>query len=118
VLVKNKLDVIAAISTPAGRGGVGIVRISGTNLTSFCQAILGQVPTLRHATYSLFYDNNGLPIDQGIAILFEHPHSFTGEDVLELQGHGGPAVMQLLLARCLSLGARLAAPGEFTQRAF
>jgi len=118
VPVINQLDVIAAIATPAGRGGVGIVRISGTNLELFCTAILGRIPVIRTATYSIFSDVDGTPIDQGLAILFENPHSFTGEDVLELQGHGGPAVMQLLLSRCLSLGARLAAPGEFTQRAF
>lgn len=116
--VTNLPDVIAAIATPAGRGGVGIVRVSGSKLDSFCIAILGRIPVIRTATYSVFQDVDGTPIDQGIAILFENPHSFTGEDVLELQGHGGPAVMQLLLARCLSLGARLAAPGEFTQRAF
>jgi tRNA modification GTPase len=79
---------------------------------------LGRLPQVRSATYSVFYDVDGSAIDQGIAIYFEAPHSFTGDSVLELQGHGGPAVMQLLLARCLSLGARLATPGEFTQRAF
>lgn len=115
---RSNPDVIVAIATPAGRGGIGVVRISGTNLTFFCQEILRQIPAPRHATYAPFYDIDGLVIDQGVAILFEHPHSFTGENVLELQGHGGPAVLQLLLARCLSLGARLANPGEFTQRAF
>ena len=116
--VPSQLDTIAAIATPAGRGGIGIVRISGSNLESIALEILGQTPIPRFATYADFLDLDATPIDQGIAILFKRPHSFTGEDVLELQGHGGPAVMQLLLARCLALGVRLAKPGEFTERAF
>ncbi len=111
-------DIIAAVATPPGRGGIGIVRISGTNLQSLAQAILGKLPAPRHAELSSFLDQNGHIIDQGIALYFPAPHSYTGEDVLELQGHGGPAVMNLLLTRCLQLGARLAEPGEFTLRAF
>ena len=111
-------DIIAAIATPPGRGGVGVVRVSGNDLQQIIQEILGYFPKKRHASLSNFKDGNGLPIDKGIAIFYPSPHSFTGEDVLELQGHGGPAVMDMLLSRCLSLGARLAQPGEFTLRAF
>lgn len=114
---------IAAIATAPGRGGIGVVRLSGKNLTSVMQAICG-TPQLqpRHATYLPFQNADGSAIDQGIALYFKAPHSYTGEDVLELQGHGGPVVMQMLLARCLEAGRetglRLAQPGEFTHRAF
>lgn len=111
-------DVIAAIATPPGRGGVGIVRISGPDLTVFTQALLRRTPLPRNATLSAFVDGEGAMIDEGIALLFPAPASYTGEDVLELQGHGGPVVMQMLLNRCVQLGARLAEPGEFTRRAF
>ena len=111
-------DIIAAIATPPGRGGVGIVRVSGKDLQQIAQQILGYIPEIRHARFSNFKDEGGAAIDQGIAIFYSSPHSYTGEDVLELQGHGGPAVMDMLLSRCLSLGARLAQPGEFTLRAF
>lgn len=111
-------DTIAAIATPLGRGGVGVVRVSGKDLQQITQEILGFFPKNRHASLSNFKDENGLIIDQGIAVFYSSPHSYTGEDVLELQGHGGPAVMDMLLSRCLSLGARLAQPGEFTLRAF
>lgn len=111
-------DVIAAIATAQGRGGIGVVRVSGPDLKSFAQAILGRIPVPRHALLANFIDGTGDTLDQGIALYFPAPHSFTGEDVLELQGHGGPAVMQLLLKRCLELGARTAEPGEFTKRAF
>ncbi len=111
-------DTIAAVATAPGRGGIGVVRVSGTGLASFAQALLGRVPGFRHATLSNFLDDDASVIDQGIALFFPAPHSFTGEDVLELQGHGGNAVMQRLLKRCLALGARLAEPGEFTRRAF
>lgn len=111
-------DVIAAIATGQGRGGVGIVRVSGRDIETLTQEILGKLPVARFATYSNFLDENGDTLDQGIALYFSAPHSYTGEDVLELQGHGGPAVLQLLLKRCLDLGARLAQPGEFTRRAF
>jgi tRNA modification GTPase len=111
-------DIIAAIATPPGRGGVGVVRVSGKDLQQIIQEILGRFPKSRHASLSNFKDENGLIIDQGIAVFYPSPHSYTGEDVLELQGHGGPAVMDMLLSRCLSLGARLAEPGEFTLRAY
>lgn len=113
-----KPDIIAAIATPPGRGGVGIVRISGKNLTSLAQTILGGLPEPRKAQLSRFLDTGGQIIDQGIALYFPAPHSYTGEDVLELQGHGGPAIMNLLLSQCLACGARLAEPGEFTLRAY
>lgn len=116
--MKANTDTIAAIATPPGRGGVGVVRISGKNLTNLAEAILGKLPKPRYASLSNFLDSAGQIIDQGIALYFPAPHSYTGEDVLELQGHGGPVIMHLLLNRCLSLGARLAQPGEFTLRAF
>lgn len=111
-------DIIAAIATPLGRGGIGVVRVSGKNLQTLAQRIIGYVPQARHASLSKFLDKNGCAIDQGIVLYFSSPHSYTGEDVLELQGHGGPAVMNLLLSCCISAGARLAQPGEFTLRAF
>lgn len=114
----SKLDNIAAIATAPGRGGIGVVRISGRNLTNIVILLFGQALLPRHATYGSFLDTDGSVIDQGIAIFFPAPHSYTGEDVLELQGHGGTAVLNLLLKRCLTLGSRLAQPGEFTQRAF
>lgn len=95
-----------------------MVRISGCGIEGLACGILGKLPAARHATYSEFIGRDGEPIDQGIALYFPAPHSYTGEDVLELQGHGGPAVMQMLLQRCLGLGARLAQPGEFTRRAY
>ncbi|HET7794406.1 MAG TPA: tRNA uridine-5-carboxymethylaminomethyl(34) synthesis GTPase MnmE [Rhizobacter sp.] len=113
---------IVAIATAAGRGAVGIVRASGRNLQPLIDALLGQALKARHASYLPFADAHGQPIDQGLAIHFPAPHSYTGEDVLELQAHGGPVVLQLLLARCLEagrdMGLRLAEPGEFTQRAY
>lgn len=111
-------DTIAAIATAQGQGGIGVVRISGPGAASLAAAVLGRLPEPRRAVFSSFQDENRQTIDQGIALYFPSPHSFTGEDVLELQGHGGPAVLHLLLQRCLSLGARLAEPGEFTRRAF
>ena len=111
-------DAIAAIATAQGRGGIGVVRVSGRHIETLIRGILGKLPVARHATYSNFLDENGGILDQGVALFFPAPHSFTGEDVLELQGHGGPAVLQLVLRRCLDLGARLAQPGEFTLRAF
>jgi tRNA modification GTPase len=116
--VLPKTDNIAAIATPAGRGGIGVVRVSGEQLVALATAVTGKELAPRVATYARFIDAEGTTIDQGIALYFPAPHSFTGEDVLELQGHGGAAVLQLLLKRCLDLGARLAEPGEFTQRAF
>jgi tRNA modification GTPase len=113
---------IVAIATAAGRGAVGIVRASGRSLQPLIQALCGQHLKPRHASYLPFFDVDGNAIDQGIAIHFPGPHSYTGEDVLELQAHGGTVVLQLLLARCLEagrdIGLRLAEPGEFTERAY
>ncbi|HYR05960.1 MAG TPA: tRNA uridine-5-carboxymethylaminomethyl(34) synthesis GTPase MnmE [Gallionella sp.] len=117
-LSQPNAETIAAIATAQGRGGIGVVRISGRHIEIQAQGILGKLPAARHATYGNFLDENGDTLDQGVALFFPAPHSYTGEDVLELQGHGGPAVLQLLLRRCLDLGARLAQPGEFTHRAF
>lgn len=125
-------DPIVAIATAPGRGAVGIVRVSGRGLGALVQALCGRVLKAREATYLPFRDAHGQPIDQGLALYFPGPHSYTGEDVLELQAHGGPVVLQLLLARCLEAGAaidaatgqptlpglRVAQPGEFTERAF
>lgn len=111
-------DTIAAIATPAGRGGIGVVRISGPQVQAIALALLGRVPAARRAALHTFNDADGAAIDSGLVLHFAAPHSFTGEDVVELHGHGGPVVMDLLLQRVLSLGARLARPGEFTQRAY
>ncbi|TSA18875.1 MAG: tRNA uridine-5-carboxymethylaminomethyl(34) synthesis GTPase MnmE [Betaproteobacteria bacterium] len=111
-------DPIASIGTAPGRGGIGVVRVSGKSLAPLAQALLGKVPPPRRAVRGVFVDAHGAAIDDGIALYFPSPRSYTGEDVLELQGHGGPVVMQMLLKRCLELGARLAEPGEFTRRAF
>jgi tRNA modification GTPase len=111
-------DTIAAVATAPGRGGIGVVRVSGTRLLDFAEALTGLRPPPRQATLAGFRDALGEPLDRGIVVYFPAPHSFTGEDVLELQGHGGPVVMQQLLLRCVDLGARLAEPGEFTRRAF
>jgi tRNA modification GTPase len=111
-------DLIAAIATAPGRGGVGVVRVSGADITGLAIAILGRVPVPRHATFCRFLDADGATLDEGIALYFVAPHSFTGEAVLELQGHGGPQVLSLILQRCVALGARLAEPGEFTRRAY
>jgi tRNA modification GTPase len=113
---------IAAIATAPGRAGIGVVRVSGRDLSAVVSALLGRALMPRHATYGPFLAGDGSAIDQGIAIHFPAPHSYTGEDVFELQGHGGPVVLQLLLRRVLEagegIGLRLAEPGEFTQRAF
>ena len=114
----SSADTIAAIATAPGRGGVGVIRISGSNLLPFALALTGKTPKPRHATLADFRAADGAAVNSGILLFFPGPHSFTGEDVLELQGHGGPVVMQMLLARCLDLGARLAEPGEFSRRAF
>lgn len=112
-------DIITAIATAPGRGGVGIVRISGPDLGALAATLgNGQAPPPRHASFCAFHDGDGRLIDEGLLLYFPAPHSFTGEDVIELHGHGGPVVMQLLLDRAQSLGARLAEPGEFTRRAF
>ena len=113
---------IVAIATAPGRGAVGIVRVSGRDLASVIRAVCGRALTARHASYLPLLDRHGAPIDHGLALHFPAPHSYTGEDVLELQAHGGPVVLQLLLARCIeageSIGLRVAEPGEFTERAF
>ncbi len=125
-------DPIVAVATAPGRGAVGIVRLSGKDLSGFVRALLGRTLRPREATYLPFADAEGQPLDQGLAVYFPGPHSFTGEDVLELQAHGGSVVLQLLVARCLELaaspsanaggvilpGLRIAEPGEFSQRAF
>lgn len=109
---------IAAIATASGRGGVGIVRISGPQALDIGRTICGELPAPRQAVLTDFLDHTGQPIDQGLVVAFVAPQSFTGEDVVELQGHGGPVVMDCLLQRVLALGARMAGPGEFSQRAF
>ena len=114
----NDNDTIVAIATPPGRGGVGIIRVSGRACQSIAENILGKIPAPRQADYLPFMDAGGEILDQGIALYFQSPHSFTGEDVLELQAHGGPVILDLLLQRCVSIGARLARPGEFSERAF
>jgi tRNA modification GTPase len=111
-------DTIAAIATASGAGGIGVVRVSGALSQSIATQILKQRPAPRHAAYLPFYDTHQELIDRGIAIFYQNPHSYTGEDVLELQAHGGTALMQILLARCIALGARQAEPGEFTRRAY
>lgn len=113
-------DTIAAIATPPGRGGIGILRLSGRQALAIALAVLGRDEALppRQAVFGRFRDGDGRAIDEGLALYFRAPASFTGEDVVELQGHGGPVVMDLLLRRVLELGARLARPGEFSERAF
>ncbi|MBK6850843.1 MAG: tRNA uridine-5-carboxymethylaminomethyl(34) synthesis GTPase MnmE [Burkholderiales bacterium] len=140
-MLNDRLAPIVAIATAPGRGAVGIVRVSGTGLRPLAERLCGRHLTARLASYGPFLDASGHPIDQGLALFFPAPHSYTGEDVLELQAHGGPVVMQLLLARCLAAAAesphrvgaaepgpaaagpllahlRVAEPGEFTLRAF
>ena len=131
-MLSRHQDPIIAIATAPGRGAVGIVRVSGQHLKTWADAFCGKPLQARQAHYLPFNDDQGEPIDQGLAIFFPGPHSYTGEDVLELQAHGGPVVLQLLLARCIELaasvnphtgkvllqGLRLAQAGEFTQRAF
>ena len=111
-------DTIAAIATPPGNGGVGIIRMSGTLVTRIAKHVLNKSLVPRYAQFSSFLDDDGSVIDSGISIFFPAPYSYTGEDILELQGHGGSVVLDMLLRRVLSLGARLANPGEFTERAF
>ena len=117
-------DPIVAVATASGRGAVGIVRVSGPDLKALVLALCGRALLPRHATHLPFFDATGAAIDRGIALFFPAPHSYTGEDVLELQAHGGPVVLQLLLARCLEAARsvlprlRIARPGEFTERAF
>ena len=114
----GKADLIAAVATAAGKGAVGVVRISGPDLVELFQPLLGRSPVARAAVLTDFLDAAGDAIDRGLAIYFPAPNSYTGDDILELQGHGGATVLNALLRRCLELGARVAEPGEFTQRAF
>ena len=111
-------DTIVASATPPGRGGVGVVRVSGPKAPEIAAALMGDLPAPRHATLVRFLDKAGDPIDIGLALFFPGPHSYTGEHVVELQGHGGPVVVERLVERCIELGARRARPGEFTERAF
>ena len=111
-------ETIAAIATAPGRAGIGVVRLSGTSLADLAEILCGKTLSARVASLCDFRDQTGIAIDQGLALFFPAPYSYTGEDVLELQGHGGPVVLQQLLKRCLALGARVAAPGEFSKRAY
>jgi len=111
-------DTIVAAATPPGRGGVGVVRVSGPKTPQIAATLVGELPQPRHATLVRFLDSAGEPIDIGLALFFPAPASYTGEHVLELQGHGGPVILETLVARCMELGARRARPGEFTERAF
>ncbi|MFP6811201.1 MAG: GTPase, partial [Pseudohongiellaceae bacterium] len=111
-------DTICAIATPVGRSGIGIVRLSGPDVAKACEEILGFLPSPRHAHYCDFLDADQAVIDQGVAIYYQSPDSFTGEDILELQGHGGVYVLNAVLERVLLLDIRLAGPGEFSERAF
>ncbi len=111
-------DTIAAIATAPGVGGVGVVRVSGPDSRAIAHAVTGRALRPRVARFCSFLADTGQPIDEGIALFFPGPRSFTGEDVLEIQGHGGPVVLDILLSRCLELGARPARPGEFSERAF
>ncbi len=117
-MISPSSTTIAAIATPAGQGGVGIIRISGAKASAIALSLLGKTPTPRHAHYATFRDAREKILDQGIALYFPKPHSFTGEDVLELQVHGSPIILDLLLKHLLTLGAVLAKPGEFSERAF
>lgn len=111
-------DTIAAVATPPGRGGVGIIRISGKKCSQIATTLLNTTLRPRHAHYLPFFDADGQAIDEGLALFFPGPHSFTGEDVLELHGHGGPVILEILLERVIHLGCRVARPGEFSERAF
>ncbi len=114
-------DTIAAVATAQGRGGIGVIRVSGPRARDIAQAITGRALTPRYAHYGPFHEGADVQrraLDEGIALFFPGPHSFTGEDVLELQGHGGPVILDLLLKEVTRLGARLARPGEFSERAF
>ena len=114
----SRVDTIVAAATPPGRGGIGIVRVSGPKVPELAAVLLGNLPEARRATLAGFLGKTGEPIDFGIALFFPAPHSYTGEHVLELHGHGGMMILESLIDRCVELGARRAAPGEFTQRAY
>lgn len=117
-MIRDSRDTIAAVATAPGRGGIGIVRVSGSKLEKFAEIITGRRLAPRVATLAIFRDATGAAIDEGIAILFRGPSSYTGEDVIELHGHGGQVITKMVLRRCMELGARLAEPGEFTYRAY
>lgn len=114
----NNLDTIAAQATAPGYAGVGIIRISGPNALPIAKTLLQREPQARHAHYGHFFNKDGQVLDQGIGLFFPGPHSFTGEDIFEIQGHGGPVILDTLLKTVITLGARLAKPGEFSERAF
>ncbi len=114
----TRRETIVAVATPPGRGGIGVVRVSGADLADIALAIVGRLPPPRRAVVANFRDGDGSLVDRGIVLYFPSPRSFTGEEVLELHGHGGPVVMDRLLERVCALGARVARPGEFTERAF
>jgi tRNA modification GTPase len=118
--LQNNTDTIVAIATAPGRGGVGVIRLSGPDLSTYIDGLIGSAKVLkpRQAHYASFYDAEGAVLDQGLVLSFPAPNSFTGEQVLELHGHGGPVVLDCLVNRCIELGARLARPGEFSERAF
>ncbi len=116
-LTTNK-ETIVALATPPGRGGIAVIRVSGSNIQPIALKLLGRLPKKRYVEYLSFLSEDGSIIDKGLALYFPAPNSFTGEDVLELQGHGGPVIVDCLLKRVIQLGARLARPGEFTERAF
>ena len=116
--MSNSADTICAVATPAGAGGLGIVRVSGPGVPEISRTLMGFLPSPRYATLADFTDSEDEVIDSGIALYFPAPHSFTGEHVLELQGHGGAFILQRLMRRVLNLGARAARPGEFSERAF
>jgi tRNA modification GTPase len=114
----SRSDTIAAIATPPGKGGIGVIRVSGPRAPAICRTLFGRILPARHAQLLPFCDAHGTVLDRGIALYFPAPHSYTGEHVLELQAHGGPVLLELLLDRVLKLDARMAQPGEFTERAF
>ena len=111
-------DTIAAVATPPGRGGVGVIRVSGPGVERLFEPLLGKKPSPRNALFTPFWNADGERLDQGIALYFPGPKSFTGESVLELHAHGNPVLLDLILARLFELGCRPARPGEFTERAF
>ncbi|HEX7047339.1 MAG TPA: tRNA uridine-5-carboxymethylaminomethyl(34) synthesis GTPase MnmE [Gammaproteobacteria bacterium] len=114
----SRPDTIAAVATPAGRGGIGVVRLSGPDARAIAKAVAAPLPSPRHAAFRRFRDASGEIIDEGLLLFFPAPNSFTGEDVIEFQGHGGAVVLDMLLQRLVELGARLARSGEFSERAF
>ncbi len=118
MIVSSDVDTIVAQATPPGRGGVGIVRVSGPKAKEVAFQVTGKNIRPRYACYGKFYGYDNQILDRGIALFFQGPHSFTGEDVLELQGHGGPVIIDLLIKSILCMGARMARPGEFSERAF